>query len=57
MGGPADFRADSSYRVTFEGALFECVADGCGSETIEEDDDVVRLMSRRLYKQPPVNPK
>ncbi|MDE2492139.1 MAG: hypothetical protein KGM24_14930 [Elusimicrobia bacterium] len=38
------------YVFTFSDALFECVAEGFGSETIEEDDDVVRLMSRRLYK-------
>jgi hypothetical protein len=38
------------YAFTFKDALFECAAEGFGSETIEEDDDVVRLMSRRLYK-------
>lgn len=38
------------YVFSFKDALFECLADGFGSETIEEDDDVVRLMSRRLYR-------
>lgn len=38
------------YVFAFKDALFECVADGYGSETVEEDDDAVRLMSRRLYK-------
>jgi hypothetical protein len=38
------------YFFTFRDALFECVAEGFGAETIDEDADVVRLMSRRLYK-------
>jgi hypothetical protein len=38
------------YVFTFKDATFECVAEGYGTETIDEDDDVVRLMSRRLYK-------
>ncbi len=38
------------YAFTFRDALFECLADGYGSETIEEDADVVRLMTRRLYQ-------
>ena len=38
------------YIFTFRDAVFECVADGYGSETIDEDDDAVRQMSRRLYK-------
>ncbi|MFI5345657.1 MAG: hypothetical protein ACHQ51_04705 [Elusimicrobiota bacterium] len=38
------------YVFTFRDATFECVAEGYGSETIEEDADVVRLMARRLYK-------
>ena len=38
------------FVFTFKGAVFECVADDYGSETLEEDDDAVRLMSRRLYK-------
>jgi hypothetical protein len=38
------------YLFTFRDSVFECAAEGFGSETIEEEDDVVRLMSRRLYK-------
>ncbi|MBI3564987.1 MAG: hypothetical protein HY079_07320 [Elusimicrobia bacterium] len=38
------------YVFTFKDAMFECVAEGYGSETIDEDADVVRLMSRRLYR-------
>lgn len=38
------------YLFTFRDAAFECVAEGYGAETIEEDADVVRLMARRLYK-------
>ncbi len=38
------------YVFTFRDAVFECVAEGYGSETIDEDDDVVRLMARRLYR-------
>lgn len=38
------------YAFAFREGLFECVADGFGCETIEEEDDVVRLMARRLYK-------
>lgn len=38
------------YAFTFRDALFECVAEGFGSEVLDEDDDVVRLMARRLYR-------
>jgi hypothetical protein len=38
------------YVFTFRDEMFECVADGYGAETIDEDADVVRLMARRLYK-------
>lgn len=38
------------YAFTFKDALFECVAEGFGAETVEENEDAVRLMSRRLYK-------
>lgn len=38
------------YVFTFRDATFECLAEGYGSETIEEDADVVRLMARRLYR-------
>lgn len=38
------------YVFTFRDATFECLAEGYGCETIDEDDDAVRLMSRRLYK-------
>lgn len=38
------------YVFVFPDATFECVAEGYGSETIDEDADVVRLMARRLYR-------
>jgi hypothetical protein len=38
------------YVFTFRDGVFECLAEGYGSETIDEDADVVKLMSRRLYK-------
>ena len=38
------------YIFTFRDAVFECIAEGYGYETIDEDDDAVRQMARRLYK-------
>jgi len=38
------------YVFAFKDALFEIAAEGYGSETIDEDDDSVRVMARRLYK-------
>lgn len=38
------------FVFAFKDALFECAAEGCGEEVVEEDEDTVRLMSRRLYK-------
>ena len=38
------------FVFTFPDAVFECAADDYASETVDEDDDAVRLMSRRLYK-------
>ena len=38
------------YVFTFRDVMFECVAEGYGSETIDENDDAVRVMARRLYK-------
>jgi hypothetical protein len=38
------------YVFTFRDAVFECAAEGFGSETVDEDADVVRLMARRLYR-------
>ena len=38
------------YVLVFRDAVFECAAEGYGTEIIEENDDVVRLMARRLYK-------
>ena len=39
-----------NFVFTFKDAVFECLATDYASETLEEDDDAVRLMSRRLYK-------
>lgn len=38
------------FVITFRDSVFECVADDIGVEMIREDDDTVKLMSRRLYK-------
>jgi hypothetical protein len=38
------------YVFTFRDAMFECAAEGYGSEVIDENDDAVRVMARRLYK-------
>lgn len=38
------------YLFTFRDAVFECLADGYGYESVEENADVVRLMARNLYK-------
>mgnify|MGYP001564878246 CR=1 FL=1 len=38
------------FIFTFRDAVFECVANDIGVEMIREDDDTVKLMSRRLYK-------
>ncbi|MDX6768081.1 MAG: hypothetical protein SF051_01000 [Elusimicrobiota bacterium] len=38
------------YLFVFPDGVFECVADGFGAETVAENEDAVRLMSRRLYK-------
>lgn len=38
------------FVFAFGGLLFECLADDAGIELIREDDDTVKLMSRRLYK-------
>ena len=38
------------YLFVFPDGVFECLADGYGAETVEENEDAVRLMSRRLYK-------
>ena len=38
------------YVFTFRDATFECAAEGYGSEEIDENDDAVRVMARRLYK-------
>ncbi len=38
------------YVFTFRDAVFGGVAEGYGLETIDENDDVVRLMARRLFR-------
>ena len=38
------------FVFTFRDSLFECVANDIGVELIREDDDTIKLMSRRLYK-------
>ncbi len=38
------------FIFTFRDSIFECVASGIGVELIREDDDTVKLMSKRLYK-------
>lgn len=38
------------FVFTFRDSLFECVANDVGVELIREDDDTIKLMSRRLYK-------
>ena len=38
------------YVFTFRDETFECLADGYGSEQVDEDAVVVKLMSRCLYK-------
>lgn len=38
------------FVFTFRDTVFECVAVDLGVELIREDDDTIKLMSRRLYK-------
>lgn len=38
------------FVFTFRDTVFECVAVDMGVELIREDDDTIKLMSRRLYK-------
>ncbi len=38
------------FVFTFRDSVFECVATDVGIEMIREDDDTVKLMSKRLYK-------
>lgn len=38
------------FLFTFKKTVFECIARDYGCEQIMEDDDTVRIMSRRLYK-------
>lgn len=38
------------FIFTFRDSVFECVANDVGIELIREDDDTVKLMSKRLYK-------
>ncbi|MBI2387640.1 MAG: hypothetical protein HYV14_16765 [Elusimicrobia bacterium] len=38
------------FVFTFRDSVFECVAADIGVELIREDDDTIKLMSKRLYK-------
>ena len=38
------------FVFTFRDSVFECVANDIGVELIREDDDTIKLMSKRLYK-------
>ena len=38
------------YVFAFRDAMFECCAEGYGTEVIDENDDTVRVMARRLYR-------
>lgn len=38
------------FVFTFRDSTFECVAADIGVELIREDDDTIKLMSKRLYK-------
>lgn len=38
------------YLFAFKDLVFECVSEGYGDEVVEEQEDTVRLMARRLYK-------
>lgn len=38
------------FIFTFRDSVFECVANDIGVELIREDDDTIKLMSKRLYK-------
>lgn len=38
------------FVFTFRDSVFECLATDIGVELIREDDDTVKLMSKRLYK-------
>jgi hypothetical protein len=38
------------YLFVFKDLVFECLSDGYGDEVVEEQEDTVRLMARRLYK-------
>lgn len=46
----ASSRAWKHFVFAFRHTLYECIARDFGEEKIAEDDDTVRIMSRRLYK-------
>ena len=47
---PAGGPRRKHFIFTFRDSVFECVANDVGIELIREDDDTVKLMSKRLYK-------
>lgn len=44
---PHGLKPHEAFEV--QDSAFECVAAGIGVEMIREDDDTIKLMSRRLY--------
>ncbi len=47
---PGRTKKPKHFVFTFHDSIFECVANDIGVELIREDDDTIKLMSKRLYK-------